>query len=209
MSLFLQKRSGNIDWIIWELEESVDQLIDLLLCSTIAEQIDKMKTDKRKKEYLCSRILLKELFGECISVNYNSFGVPIIDHSDWNISITHSGKYVAVARSQSRLGIDIEQISNKLDRTKHKFSSEIELNNIDKEQSLYHLALYWSAKESVYKLVGNEPLIFDSEMIIEHFLPENEGVFILKLGSSQSKSDPNIEYRKIDNYVFTYCILEN
>lgn len=207
MALLLQKQSENIEWLIWELKEDVDQLLDSLACPIITEQVSAIKTDKRKKEFLCSRILLKELFGECIAVNYDSFGAPIIGNSDWNISISHSGKYVAVARSKFKLGIDIEQISDKLDRTKHKFSSEIELRNIDEQQKLFHLALYWSAKESVYKLVGNEALIFDEKMRVERFSPKNRGVFSLKLNSSRSKSDLDIYYRKIEDYVFTYCIL--
>ena len=207
MAIFLQNQTEDIEWIIWELKEEIHELVEYLSCPSISEELKKYKTDKRKKEFLCSRILLKELFSKDISIEYNEFGKPFIQNSKWNISITHSGKYVAVARSKQKLGIDIEVISEKLNRTKHKYSSDYELKSLDPNQNLYHLALYWSGKESVYKLVGNEALIFNEEMKIERFIPENKGVFLLYLDSSLNKSNIKISYQKIEDYVFTFCIL--
>ncbi len=206
MAIFLQNQAEDIEWIIWELKEEIHELVAYLSQPKISEELEKYKTDKRKKEFLCSKILLKELFDKQISVQYNKFGKPFILNSKWNISITHSGKYVAVARSKQELGIDIELISEKLDRTKHKYSSDYELKSLDSNQNLYHLALYWSGKESVYKLVGNEALIFNEEMKIERFIPENKGSFILNLVSSPNNSSIKINYQKIEDYVFTFCI---
>ena len=205
MSVFWQEQSENIEWIIWELNESIPQLQGLLDCPD--NSINTIKTDKRKMEFLTSRILLKKLFGECIVVKYNRHGSPYIENSDWNISITHSGKYVAVARSKYPLGIDVEQITEKLERIKHKFSSTEELKNIYYKENLMHLALYWSAKESVYKLVGNEALIFDENMIIEEFIPQKEGAFKLHLQSSRYKQLVEIKYQTFEDYVFCYSIL--
>ncbi len=206
MGVFLKQQSENIEWIIWELTEDVDSLIKLLNEPDTIDILKSFRTEKRKKEFLCSRILLKELFNHFVTVNYDEYGSPYITDSEWNISITHSGKYVAVARSKQKLGIDIEQITEKLDRTKHKFSSDEELKRVDNKQPLYHLALYWSAKESVYKRVGNEALIFDTEMLIETFVLEEKGQFLLNLNSSLSKELVKLHYQKIDNYVFTYCV---
>jgi len=64
MGIFLQKRTEDIEWIIWQLEESLENLKEHLSCSEISEELSKYKTDKRKAEILCSRILLKELFCE-------------------------------------------------------------------------------------------------------------------------------------------------
>ncbi len=201
--------SHKIDYIIWELTETVDELEKLLSCSTLISQGQSLKTDKRKKEFLSSRILLKLLIKDCPKVEYDNFGAPFILNSDEKISISHSGIYVVVAKSESRVGIDIEQISEKLARTKHKYSSEKELSFIDKNQELFHLALYWSAKESVYKLVGNEALIFDTDMQIGAFIPKKESHFSLKLESKMMHKSLLINYQKILNYVFTYCVLDS
>ncbi len=207
MGIFLKQYSKNLDWIIWEVEESVDDLQAILCCDLVLKQVASIKTEKRKTEFLCSRILLKELFNQCINVDYREFGSPYIKKSEWNISITHSGKYVAVARSKYPLGIDIEQISEKLNRTKYKYSSKQELNYLDDTQELYHLTLYWSAKESVYKLIANEALIFDEEMNIEKFIPQDKGKFTLVLKSPKSKEQLKVFYQKLKDYVFTYSYL--
>lgn len=210
MALTQKYQNDTIEWLIWEVdtfdETAIDAFSNMLHCPYLEKNLNSIKTTKRKIEFLGARYLLKVLFGECIELLYNTSGSPYISNSDWNISITHSGKYIAVARSKKRLGIDIEQISEKLERTKHKFSSDKELSFIDQQQNLYQLCLYWSAKESVYKLVSNEALIFDEEMQIEAFTPKNKGTFLLKLNSKLNALDLNIHYRKIENYVFTYCI---
>lgn len=209
MPVFLKQQFENIEFIIWELTEDVELLKEDINQPAISEQVTKYKTEKRKKEFLCSRLALKILFGKNVTVEYDAFGAPYIENNDWKISITHSGKYVAVARSKQNLGIDIEQISEKLNRTKHKFSSENELLSIDTEQKLFHLALYWSGKESVYKWVGNEALIFDSEMQIEAFSPKSSGEFSLQLKCKTHQKLMTVHYLKLEDYVFTYCVFNN
>ena len=209
MLLALQHQDHQIEYLIGEMEEDLShqlsQLQSSLNCPAITNRANEFKTQKRKLEFLAARYLLKQLFADCPIVNYDTDGKPFLEHSDWNISITHSGKYVAVARSKSELGIDIELISEKLNRTKHKYCSEQELKNINHTQELFHLCLYWSAKETVYKLVGNEALIFDKEMQIEPFTPQQKGEFQLHLNSKNSKANLMVHYQKIEDYVFTYC----
>jgi len=204
VGVFLSQQSEELEWIIWTLEENENELKTILNCPSIAQQTLSIKTEKRKKEFLSSRILLKLLFGQCVEIDYKTSGAPYIKGTKWNISITHSGKYVAVARSKQPLGIDIEQISEKLNRTKHKYCSTQELNHIDNTQQLYHLTLHWSAKESIYKLIEDEPLIFDMEMQIEKFTPRNKDHFKLHLCSKKTEHEFKISYKKIDNYVLTY-----
>ncbi len=202
-------KSDRIDYIIWELTETVDELEHILSSSTLIIQGKGLKTVKRKKEFLSSRILLKELFKTCPEIIYDDFGAPFMSKLKDNISITHSGNYVVAARSKYEIGIDIEQVSEKLNRTKHKYSSERELSFIDESQKLFHLALYWSAKESVYKLVSNEALIFDSDMQIEAFTPIEESQFMLQLNSKKMKKTLLVNYQKLKSYVFTYCVLDS
>ena len=60
--------------------------------------------------------------------------------------------YAAVITSNYNVGIDIEKISDKAIKIKHKFL-EIELNypiEFDNQISL----IYWNIKESIYKAIG-------------------------------------------------------
>lgn len=206
--LFLTHQSETIEWSIWEITESLDAFLSDDLELEIIDQVAQIKSEKRKKEFLLARLLLKQMFGKTIRVSYDAFGAPFIEESDWNISITHSGSFVAVARSKKALGIDVELISQKLERTKHKFSSDKELSQIDSSQNLFHLALSWSAKESVYKMVGSEALIFDRQMQIQAFTPKAKGDFTIKLDAIKLKADVKVNYSKHGDYVFTFCVLE-
>lgn len=207
MPVFLKHKDNSIEYEIWHIKEEYDKLITLLDCK-VKDQIEAFKLDKRKKEFLCSRIILKHLFNRCVTVRYDEFGKGHVEDTDWHISISHSGEFVAVARSRNKVGIDIERISEKLNRTKHKFSSTRELSNIDFNNNLYHLALHWSAKESVYKIVGNENLIFDTEIQIEKFVPKQDGEFVLELVCKQYNQKILIKYEKINDYVLTFCTLK-
>lgn len=208
MALFIKHQSEAIEWSIWELTESLEVLLLKDLGLEITEHLSLIKSEKRKKEFLIARILLKQMFGQTIAVSYDAFGAPFIEGSDWNISITHSGCFVAVARSKQALGIDVELISEKLERTKHKYSSDKELSQIDPSQNLFHLTLSWSAKESVYKLVGSEALIFDTQMKIQAFTPKTKGAFVIQLEALKLQTELTIQYSRLGDYVFTYCVLE-
>ena len=208
MALYQFHQSELIEWSIWDVSETIDELLSLQILQPYINLISSIKSQKRKKEFLIARLLLNQMFAQEIQVCYDEFGAPFIEGSDWNVSISHSGSFVAVARSKKALGIDVELISDKLERTKHKYSSEQELSQIDSNQNLYHLALSWSAKESVYKMVGCEALIFDRQMQIQAFTPKSEGEFKVKLLASKLKTDVKIVYSKHGDYVFTYCVLE-
>jgi len=207
MPLYKKYNDATIAYEIWVIDENIDELQSLLNYD-IEQKLDAFKLSKRKKEYLCSRILLNNIFNRCVNVKYDKFGKAYIKDSDWHISISHSGQFVTVARSKNKVGIDIEKISNKLDRIKHKFSSEKELSNIDISNKLFHLAIHWSAKESVYKLVGNEPLIFDTEMQIAKFIPKSKGELKLNLVCKQYDQIISVKYQKLEDYVLTFCTLQ-
>jgi 4'-phosphopantetheinyl transferase EntD len=206
--MFFKGQTDSLEWCVYKVEVSLDQLIlQVEEASSILAWPENIKTTKRKKEYLATRIALKELFKDWLDITYDAFGKPLIKKSEWNISISHSGDYIAVARSKKHLGIDIEMIRETLDRTKHKFCSAAELIPIDPKQYLLHLCLLWSAKESAYKAVGNYPFIFDKELLVDTFIPNKQGHFPLKINSKSHQETVNIQYQIIENYVFTFCTL--
>ena len=204
MPIILEYKDDAIEYIVWRLTEDIEQLKAFYDCDNI-DQLNSFKLDKRKKEFICSRISLTKLFSKCINIEYDEFRKPYIKGSSWEISISHSGEYIAVARSNYKLGIDIEKITEKLNRTKHKFSSEKELSNINNENNLLTLGIHWSAKESVYKLVGNENLIFDTDMQIDKFTQVDNGEIRLRLNCKQYNIDLDVKYKKIGDYILTYC----
>ena len=147
---------------IWHITESLDDLI-LLLKTNLNKDFYNIKYLQHRKQYLAKLLILeylelsKELF-------YNTNGKPFLKNK--HISISHSGAYVAVGISDMEIGIDIEKNNEKLARIAHKFV------HLDEQKFLRAcpqtgLQRIWTAKESIYKLVGKRGLSFKNEVRIQ------------------------------------------
>ncbi len=102
------------------------------------------------KEVLLVRKILKSVLPQH-KILYDG-RTPYLQPSDWEISITHSFPYAAVALSKEKVGIDIEPFGSKILRIKNKFVYEDEIAFIPKEQEMEYLTVIWSMKESLYKI---------------------------------------------------------
>lgn len=119
---------------------------------------------KRQREFIATRALRHELYGY-EHIHYTPEGAPFID-KDTYISISHSGKVVAIAENHSfPVGLDLELIRPDIQRLMHKFLSEDELNSFDCSDSELVTSI-WSAKETLYKLAGRKQILFSDELLI-------------------------------------------
>ncbi len=205
MAVFLSGNTQGVEWLIWKLDEEVETL-KFLLGNDYLQELDKYRTEKRQKEFLASRIALNTLFGDSVTLTYASSGKPYIETSGQEISISHSGEYVVVARALSPFGVDIEKISDKLDRTKHKFCTEEELQHLLENQYLMQLGTIWSAKESMYKAIGDYPFLFDKELITKIDTLDSQGNFPAEAIINKKKSPFKIHYTQLVNYIFTIAV---
>lgn len=126
-------------------------------------KVQNFKSIKRQRELLAVRILKKELFGKH-EILYSNLGAPYIKDEDF-ISISHANNVVAIAISKSRVGLDLEPVNDKIHRVKHKFLSESESKIFDTSSTL-DLIRVWSAKEALYKLSGENGLIFSENLLL-------------------------------------------
>ncbi len=142
---------------IWKMEESVEELLSFFSekKSGYSMEISRFQYPKRKQEFLSVRLLLKELTRVENNVCYNSKGAPSLVDNNLKISISHTNGYAAVILHPSAcVGLDIEQKRDKIICLKHKFLGQNELENIDGTNELEHLLLHWSAKETMFKMMG-------------------------------------------------------
>lgn len=144
---------------IWHITESPDTLYALLATAKYDVQLDAKKNDSRRAEWLAVRLLVKELFGSEAEVAYHPTGRPYLKGADTYISISHTRDYAAVAYSTAGpIGLDIEHISDRVERIAHRFTSTDEAAYIDthgqQDRPMYHL-INWSAKEALYKLLDD------------------------------------------------------
>jgi phosphopantetheinyl transferase len=109
-------------------------------------------------------------------ISKNELGKPIVQNLPLHVSLSHSKLWAAAAVSRERIvGIDVETIENRIERIAHKFLLPHELVNISQNR-VETLTLYWSAKESLYKLYSFKQLNFAEHLKIEPFEMQQQGI---------------------------------
>jgi len=161
----------------WKVEESVEELLLMLgNDEEITQQISQFGSEKRKLEFLATRVLLNVVLDDEKKIAYFPSGAPYLTDKSFNISIAHTGIYVTIIlHPTKKVGIDIEKISDKVVRVKHKFLSENEINFVENSLEKTHLTLLWCAKEALYKIIDTEIIDFVADLRVTPFQPYLEG----------------------------------
>ncbi len=199
MPVFQQKTSSNQTIIgIWHITESLN-LLEELFREISNKPIIETKSEARVKQWIATRLLVNSIIKD-VEIEYNSLGKPTLSNG-WNISISHSEDFVAVSINQTQdSGIDVEKVSSKVERIKHKFLSEEDLQKV---KSLDELTLFWSAKEALYKYYGKKEVLFIENLFIENFsLSSNSFTGIIKMPDFETEL--KMEWEKINDYILVY-----
>ena len=182
MSHYVTQEIKNVGYLsIWKLTESEDELLPLRNLSTEEKTfLSSITNAKRRIEWLASRILLQEFFGQDFQTEYLPNGKPILIHPKYFLSISHSKDFVAVIVSQQKeVGIDIEKIRDNMEMLKNKFLSSKELQTINTSDNLL-LHLYWGAKEAMYKIYSSFHPLFTEHLSLSNINLEKQtatGIF--------------------------------
>lgn len=209
----IQRISENIDGNSYLIIEKITNEFSYLMNGVELDDDDlariaAIKNDKMKIQWIAVRYVLKKFFGTEMKVYYTDRGKPyLIDHSD-HISISHSNEYVALMLSKANLvGVDIEQIHDRILKVRDKFLSETELTGIQDKDNVRKIMLYWNAKEALYKLYGRRYLDFRHEIEIFPFEQEDKGNFSGTIKKPGMDILYNLRYFFIDdNYSVVYCV---
>lgn len=120
--------------------------------------IAEVKSDSRRAEILTTRALIRNAFGENVSLSHNADGSPQLIGCDLNISISHcKGMAIVASHPNKKIGVDIERWRNTLLKVKTKFLSQEEMEYYTSSSDLLTA---WTCKEAVYKAAGCPGLDF-------------------------------------------------
>ncbi|MBP1675506.1 MAG: 4'-phosphopantetheinyl transferase [Bacteroidetes bacterium] len=157
--------------LLWELTETTEELELMLTRPELYKAEYKLiKNKKRQYEFLATRVALKHLLKKEVEIEYDDDGKPGIRNDKREISITHSGQWVAVmVHSSKRCGIDVEKPTEKFGRLYTRFLSLEEQQYLFDEQDLTKVQLAWSAKEALFKIIGHDAVDFATQLRIEPF----------------------------------------
>lgn len=210
MSLYLKKKLENkAEIAVWQITETEDELIALSsVPSDEMEEISLIRSESQRKQRLAVRALLNEVFDEKVYLSHHDNGKPYLENCITNISITHTDKYVAIiTHDEDDLGIDIESLDRDFSAVEKKALSEDEIDDLDddKEEKNEQLAIYWCAKEAIFKRMSQNRVDFAEQIEVEKFSPRGEGeleaTFIHKDGHEE---EFELEYMTFDRHVLVW-----
>jgi len=191
---------------IWKIEKTIEELHTQLSDQSLLDyRFLSITNNARKLEWLSVRLLIKTLCGEEKTLVYNAAGKPTLADNSFNISISHTKGYVAVLIHPTQIvGLDIENRSERILKLKNKFMHSTELVAIDQTQEALHILLYWSAKETLFKIMPEEAIDFIEHLHISPFVLIEKGSFEANETRSQNKQHFTIQYQVFEDFVLTW-----
>ncbi len=208
MGLILREHfNEDVEFGIWEISEDYDTLRSkLVLDESDINTVEGFKNHQRKLEWLSVRTLLKTMLGKDSKIVYGPERKPYLHNNEFNISISHSKNFTAILLSKKkRVGLDLEFMSKKILRIADKFLRPEELENIEKDQELYHLYLHWCAKEALYKICDKVDINFVTNLNIEKFRPKEKGIITGAVNNSYMNEKFSLNYFTLKNYSIVWC----
>jgi 4'-phosphopantetheinyl transferase len=191
--------------LVWKLTESETDLLEQLQCNYNDRDLQQITHPQKRREWLSSRLLVKsltELLGLVYSGTYkDAHGKLFLINHDAEISITHSLDYVAgIIHETKEVGIDMEAISPKLQRTARKYLEDAEYDHAQGDLKI--LAMYWCAKEAIYKLHGKNKVSFKDNIRIVPFHSEQN-----ELGGKIIGIPKPISSKLLVRWFESYCLV--
>ena len=212
MGLYLKKELDNEAVIgVWQITETEEELKELSSTpSDEMEEISFIRSESLRKQRLAVRALLNTLFDDKVYLSHHDNGKPYLENNPVNISITHTEKYVAVIlHEEENVGIDIESLDRDFSAVEKKALSEDEIDDLEDEKRNEQLAIYWCAKEAVFKLLSRYNVDFAEQIEIERFRPRGEGELEATFTSKKDEEEEfDLEYITFDRHVLVWVVGE-
>jgi 4'-phosphopantetheinyl transferase len=204
---YRQQVDDDTEFAIWKIEEKADELYSqLMLDDHEKAHYERLKVGKRNLHWLGTRVLLRKMLhtDEYIDCKVDAHGKPYLVNLPYHISLSHSFDYAAVMISTRPVGIDIEQVKQKVERIAHKFLSREELAFINEQQKINQLYVCWCAKEAVYKCYGQKEVSFADNIVLDPFQFEGHGYVQAQLTKGSISFDYQVGYLQYQDYMVGY-----
>ena len=207
MGLYLRKMLDNkAEVSVWKITETEEELMRLSSVPTDEmEEISLIRNENMRKQRLAVRALLNEVFEDKVYLSHHDNGKPFLENCITNISITHTDRYVAIITHQEEdLGIDMESVDRDFSAVREKALSEDEKDDLDEDDRLNEqLALYWCAKEAIFKRMSQSKVDFAGQIRVKRFNPKLEATFIHKDGYEE---EFELGYITFDRHVLVWVV---
>lgn len=209
MAIAYKKQIDNdTEFALWKIEEQADDLYNQLqLNEQEKAYVEQLSHGKRHLHWLGTRVLLRKMLKteEYIDCRVDEHGKPYLVDLSYHISLSHSFDYAAVMISKTRpVGIDIEQVKEKVERIAHKFMQPDEMAFITDQHKIQQLYVCWCAKEAVYKCYGQKEVSFADNILLKPFNFDKSGCVNAHLNKGAVSLDYRVDYLQYEDYMIGY-----
>lgn len=192
---------------LWKITEDYNELFrNVSLKDTSLSRLEKMKSESHKKGFLSVRKLLQYCGYNDFDLFYDESGKPHLQDGK-HISISHSFDFAALALSNENIGIDIEQVKEKVLRIAPRFMETWHLENLTQQDQMKKATVIWGTKEAIFK-VKNEVGISFPDHIFEKAFSLSEKKCQAELRFNAREEHFNIHFEEVENYMIV-CALQS
>ena len=189
---------------IWEVTETEIKLQKLYAPNNEEQAILTSFTHSfRRIQFLATRLLFQTLVPDA-KIKYDENGKPITDLENINLSISHTGKLIAILINKDCCGIDIESIHPKIERIAHKYLSEVELLECKKDPIVERLHVHWAVKEAMYKIYGFKNISFKTDIFVEVISNTEKGKVKATLIHEGEKISRMVHYERFKDGILAW-----
>lgn len=185
---------------LWKITETYAELLDqIILTETNQIRLNTMKSESHQKGFLSVRKLLNHCDYSDFDLYYDSFGKPHLK-DEKHISISHSFDFSAIAISNDNIGIDIEQIKEKVLKIAPRFMEMWHLENLSETDQMKKATVIWGTKEAIFK-VKNEVGISFPDHIFEKAFSLDDKTCHAELRFNNCIENFDIFFEEAENYM--------
>lgn len=203
----LEYHAATHVWGIWKITETEEELLSHVKdYESISENITH---PSKRLEFIAGRVLAKLLLekagGSFEGVSKDVYGKPFYKKSTHHLSLSHSYPLVAAALdTQKTVGIDVEQIKNKLLKIAPRVLHSSELYDAADSETKH--CIYWCAKEALVKVYGKKDLVFSENLRIEPFILENKGNLTGRIVINEAETTLPLQYQVFGDFVVVFTV---
>jgi phosphopantetheinyl transferase len=205
--VYRQQVDDETEFAIWKIEEEANELYNQLQLNEHEKAYyERLSAGKRSLHWLGTRVLLRKMLrtDEYIDCKVDEHGKPYLVNLPYHISLSHSFDYAAVMISKKPVGIDIEQVKEKVERIAHKFMRNEEMEFIAEQDKINQLYVCWCVKEAVYKCFGQKEVSFLDNILLEPFTFEGHGFVKAQLLKGDIDLHYEVGYLQYMDYMVGY-----
>jgi phosphopantetheinyl transferase len=166
----------------------------------------------KRLQHLAGRYLLRFLFPDFPNeeIAIADTRKPFLPDEQYHFSISHCGDFAAaIVSADHRVGVDIEIVTPRVEKIKHKFlhpDERVFVEEMPRGQQVPLLTLLWSCKEAMFKWWGTGDVDFSEALRIARFDFNTAGEIGAQFQKNEFQFPLALHYKMVENMSLAWVV---